>query len=359
MKPKILMFGPIPPPYGGMSVYIKNIIESKLIYIVDLKILNTRVPAFFFKHKEFRIILFIKFLIVYLSNVFIYSFQIIHIHTSANLGFWEKGFFVLISKLLQKKVILHIHGSEFKEFCENSRLKQLIAFILKHSNAVIVLSDIWAKFIYQYSGQKNIITIENGINLEPFYKCESSKDSIKILFVGALGRRKGLFTILESIKNFPELQVPRIKFYIIGKGLSEKEHLEVLNAFKKEKLPNVVFLGELSGEPKYEFYRKSDIFILPSFAEGFPIALLEAMASYLPIVSTKVGGIPDMIHEENGILITPGNYKDLGIAIIKLINSEDLRVVTGSNNRKRVEKYYNLDQMIEKISKLYFKLLHK
>ena len=256
-------------------------------------------------------------------------------------------------------MILHIHGSEFKEFCENSRLKQLIAFILKHSNAVIVLSDIWAKFIYQYSGQKNIITIENGINLEPFYKCESSKDSIKILFVGALGRRKGLFTILESIKNFPELQVPRIKFYIIGKGLSEKEHLEVLNAFKKEKLPNVVFLGELSGEPKYEFYRKSDIFILPSFAEGFPIALLEAMASYLPIVSTKVGGIPDMIHEENGILITPGNYKDLGIAIIKLINSEDLRVVTGSNNRKRVEKYYNLDQMIEKISKLYFKLLHK
>jgi glycosyltransferase involved in cell wall biosynthesis len=98
---------------------------------------------------------------------------------------------------------------------------------------------------------------------------------------------------------------------------------------------------------------------LPSFAEGFPIALLEAMASYLPVVSTKVGGIPDMIHKENGILITPGNSSELAEAIIKLLNSEDLCAEMGNNNRMRVEKYYTIENMIEKISSLYFQLLNK
>ena len=131
MKINVLMFGPIPPPYGGMSVYIQNILESKLVKKVNLKIINTHVPVFYFKYRFFRIVLFLYFFFNFIKMLLSFPIQIVHIHTSANIGFWEKGIFAFISSVFNKKVVLHIHGSEFKEFCEQSKFKNLIIFILK------------------------------------------------------------------------------------------------------------------------------------------------------------------------------------------------------------------------------------
>lgn len=351
------MFGPIPPPYGGMSVYIQNILESKLVKKVNLKIINTHVPVFYFKYRFFRIVLFLYFFFNFIKMLLSFPIQIVHIHTSANIGFWEKGIFAFISSVFNKKVVLHIHGSEFKEFCEQSKFKNLIIFILKRCDQVVVLSNIWQRYFQQSLFQNNLTVVENGINLNPFVKGVKNSKSINILFIGLLGKRKGVYSILKCISKYRELQSPKIQFYLMGKGLSPKDDIEVLRSLNKYDLSNVNLLGELSGFNKYEYLKNSHIFLLPSYAEGFPIAIIEAMASYLPVISTNVGGIPDMIGPENGILVSPGDIEGLRRAIMTLVSNPKLRRTMGNNNRKKVEEYYNIEIMIDKIYNLYKSLI--
>ena len=125
-------------------------------------------------------------------------------------------------------------------------------------------------------------------------------------------------------------------FYIGGNGETEKL-VELINSYSLENI--VEFIGWVSKDKKTEYFNKSDGYILPSYNEGLPISILEAMSYELPIISTNVGGIPEIVDSNNGALIEPGNKKQLKEAIFFAINNPLEFRNRGKESAKRVSKH--------------------
>jgi len=182
---------------------------------------------------------------------------------------------------------------------------------------------------------------------EIFYRNDTCQnDLIKLLYVGNIEKEKGLDALLEAL-NY--LQAKEINFIleIVGEG-PYRSFLE--KKIKKLDLQDKVkFSGAIMfGNELFQKYKSADIFVLPSLSEGIPKVLFEAMAFGLPIVATKVGGIPDVIkHLENGYLVKPGNSIQLAEAINVLIKNSDLRKKIIQNNYVLV-KTCTLEKQVEK-----------
>ena len=130
-----------------------------------------------------------------------------------------------------------------------------------------------------------------------------------LLFLGLLGKNKGIYDLLECIRDHKVEFQGKLKLYIGGNG--EIEHVKQL--IKEYGIADIViFEGWVSGDKKIELLNKSDAYILPSYKEGLPISILEAMSYGMPIISTPVGGIPEIVSNgENGYLVEPGNKEDI------------------------------------------------
>jgi glycosyltransferase involved in cell wall biosynthesis len=128
-------------------------------------------------------------------------------------------------------------------------------------------------------------------------------------------------------------------------------------AAEKGVVSQVTFAGPQYGRDRFHYLQKASIFVLPSFAEGFPVAILEAMAAGLPVVSTHVGGIPDMIHPgENGFLFDPGDVNALADIIESLIPNAGLCGKISMTNHKAAKKY-DINVVADKIGRIYRDLL--
>lgn len=192
--------------------------------------------------------------------------------------------------------------------------------------------------------RKKIVQVYPGIDTTLFAPHKKPKKGISILFVGALAAHKGLDDILAV---FPEIikQFPLVTLTICGKGPMEKEVRE-----KAKKLP-ITFLGQVPYSELPSIYNQADIFCGPSktyanfgvkrWEEYLGYTFLEAMASGLPIVTTKCGAIPEIVGPEN-ICITQGNRGELSRALITLLQDADRRLKIGRCNRKRAGNRFAL-----------------
>ena len=147
---------------------------------------------------------------------------------------------------------------------------------------------------------------------------------------------------MKGIEYEKSGEIDRIKDTCINQGIND----------------HVTFRSGFSNDEKNDLLFGSDIYLLPSYAEGLPISLLEAMAAGLPIISTPVGGIPEVIVEgENGFLITPGDYVDLANKIIKLIETPELRMKIGQKNENKIRDEYDWNIISDKLKNEYRTLL--
>jgi glycosyltransferase involved in cell wall biosynthesis len=119
-------------------------------------------------------------------------------------------------------------------------------------------------------------------------------------------------------------------------------------------------LGWVSDSEKWAIYQKADLLILPSYEEGLPYVIIEAMASGLPIISTPVGGIPEVIKEGiNGFLINPGDYEALANRIIQLVQNKELRLTIGHKNQEDAKNKYAQEQIFLNLENIYNHLMEK
>ena len=353
-KMRILMIGPVPPPFGGgMAAYMDIVLRSKLPDQVLLRTIDTTVAPLYFKYRPLRVFLAMKFVAILMWRLVTFRPDILHVHTSAHAGFWEKAFFVRLGSIFNVPGILHIHGSEFQKFFSESSRKQQIQAAMGRCERVIALSPKWGDFLGSIVPPQRVVVIENGIDLKPFRHRGGANEPVRILFVGTIGERKGLYTILQAIQKSALLKSSRVVFHLLGGETFYGDFEKVTNAFREASVTNAHFPGVVFGEEKYRFFAESDIFILPSFNEGLPIALIEAMASSLPVVSTTVGGIPDLVKSENGFLIEPGDAGGLAEALEKLVSDPELRRTMGRTNRQKVEAEYSADAKMDQLLALY------
>lgn len=313
---------------------------------------------------EYKIAIIFK----YLKSLFELSFfliknksiEIVHIHGAAKGSFFRKYIIFLLTKyLFEKKIIFHCHGSEMEKFYLASPkiVKKLMANFFNRVDLIICLSNSWALFFNDNFKTKKIVVLENIVEeviIKPIK--ENQRDGkIHFLFMGAIGNRKGIFDLLEVIaKNKHEFS-GKMKLIIGGNG--EIKRLE--DFLEYNNLSELVeYRGWVSGELKNKLFQESDVYILPSYNEGLPISILEAMTYGMPVISTNVGGIPEIIFNGvNGCIFNPGDKMAIYDALKLFIDMPILCKEYGNNTLEIVKPYY-AKNVIPKLESIYKELLN-
>ncbi|MBQ8046821.1 MAG: glycosyltransferase family 4 protein [Prevotella sp.] len=283
-----------------------------------------------------------------------HEIKVVHIHGASYRSFWRKAMFVVIAKGMGKKVIYHLHGAEFKTF--EGKHPKSVKMVLGWCDMVIVLSNSWKEWMEaNLSGVKTVV-VPNIVNFPenpPSIQEKNSKD-LNLLFMGALGQRKGIYDLLHVIAEHKAEWDGRICLYVAGNGEVEK----TLKVIKEKALEGIVcYKGWVDGVEKTELLRAADVFVLPSYNEGLPISILEAMSYAKPIISTTVGGIPEIVEsEENGFLVNPGDKDGLYTAISVLLQDVGMRKRMGEHSLHRVQSHFP-ERVAQKLTDVYLSLL--
>ena len=204
--------------------------------------------------------------------------------------------------------------------------------MLRFFDAIVTVSNSTKRDLVKFGAkEEKIYVIPNATEAPKIEKQKYGQDETRLLFVGTCYSRKGLDTLIEAVSF---LKNHRIRVDIVGNLEADRNYVSKLYGLVKEFAidEKVAFHGYAKIEQLWEYYRKADIFVLPSLWEGFGIVFLDAMSFGLPIITTNAGAIPDLVkHEENGLLVKPGNSRALASAIERLAVSPSLRRKLGQN----------------------------
>lgn len=281
-----------------------------------------------------KVIIFFKaYLQFWYWMLFHKEILIVHVHGASDASFWRKRIFINIAKLFDKKVIFHCHGAEFKRF--STQHKEAVSKTLNKCDCIIALSENWKAWFEESFHHNNVIVVKNVIN-EP-HENKTKHDKFVLLFLGRLGKRKGIYDLLNVVTSHKFEFKDKLELILGGDGDINK----ITEFIRKNELNDIVkYKGWVNGKDKIDLFNYADAYILPSYNEGLPISILEAMSYSLPIISTNVGGIPEILEQnKNGFIMNPGDKDSLYYAIHELMNKPDLCKYMGLSSRMKVKEY--------------------
>lgn len=285
--------------------------------------------------------------------------KIIHVNAASDASFWRKRIFINIGKLFKKKIVYHNHGGGFRRF--HSEHPRQVEHTIAKADCVIALSESWRAFFSNELGCRRVEVINNPVS--PPIAVSSPTDSsandlivppMRLLYLGAVTEKKGIYDLLEVLADNRAAYSGVIELLIGGNGEVDKLQRMIVD----KHLKNIVkFQGWVDGEKKTRLLQQADVYILPSYYEGLPVSILEAMAYGKPVISTRVGGIPEIVKDnENGILAEPGDKGALKGAIDRMIESDEMRKSMGERGREMVKPYY-IAEVAAALRTLYSSLL--
>jgi glycosyltransferase involved in cell wall biosynthesis len=354
-KIKLCLISPFPPPYGGISnwstllekhIYIKGNIELFKINISP----NSRVTEGrtlwdrIIKSGISMLKLIYKFKKIIKNN----KPDVVHITTSGKLALIRDILFLYIAKKNSIPTVYHIRFGRIKEIFRKNNLEwKFIYFAMKLSSKVISID----KTTYNLIADKvDTIYIPNPIDISEMPNPKKANSHKFVMYLGWVIKNKGIEELLsawEDINNSWTLKV-------VG-----PYHNDYLNYLKKKyKLKNVVFEGEKDHSVAMKLLNESAIFILPSYTEGFPNVILEAMSLAKPIIATRVGAIPEIL-KDCGFLINPKSEKDIKLSLKELKGNKIKRDLLGEKAYNKVRNNYTLEIIYEKYFDLWMKLKEK
>lgn len=287
--------------------------------------------------------------------------ELVHTHAAMRGSFWRKSWLVLVARFFSVPVIVHLHGSEMKGFYSSRKRfgKWWIRHTLEHADRVVVLSAGWARYIAEIAPMASVAIIPNYSPAVPapvsYVPARKPTGNFVFLFLGALIDRKGIYELLPAFAKL-SAEYPDTELWIGGGG----EYSRVRDMIHERQLNNVKLLGWIDEPTKYQILRNVDAFVLPSKNENLPLALIEAMSAALPIVSTDVGGIPEMlVNGDDAVLVAPGRV-DLLYEALKLVRTDKACSRRMSKNAlKRYQAEFSPEIGLPKIDALYSEMSKK
>lgn len=329
--------------HGGVSAVVNNYYAEGLDRKVDLLYIGTMIDAGKFRKLICAFTAYLRFLIA------LPKMDILHVNMAADASFYRKRFFVDTASLFGKKILIHEHGGDFQNFYykrNNEKGRAAIRKTLDKAQVFVVLSKTWADFFKPIVSEDKIVILENAVPVPPEPK--TSYDDHNLLFLGRLCKEKGIAELFEAIpiaaKRYPDL-----KLYL--GGVWEDNELKKKASELRE---HVEYLGWIGQEQKELYMDKCSIFILPTYFEGQPVSMLEAMAKGMAVISTQVGGIPQILRSgQDGILISPKDSQALAESICNLLGDTDGKRCFGVSARERVVKSYNISKSVKDLVSIY------
>ncbi len=279
---------------------------------------------------------------------------LLHIHLSSRASFWRKLPICVLARLLRYPYMLHLHASEFMAFYEHESgwiAKRLIRHVFDHADIVLALSPEWQQNVATFTSNADIRILPNGVRVAEFLSLRNrNRSTVQLLFLGRLGKRKGIYDLLLALARiravFPE-------FVLVAAGDGETEDVEK-EASRLALAGNVIVPGWIDADRRLELLEQSDIFVLPSHAEGLPMSLLEAMAAGLPVVCSTVGGIPLAVSDgQEGLLVEPGDVDGLGQALARMMQDAAFRAACGQRAFERAKREFSVQTCVHRLLDIY------
>jgi glycosyltransferase involved in cell wall biosynthesis len=353
----ILIIGQVPPPFMGPTVATEIILNSnlkkefKMIHcdISDhrgLNNLSSRDLTNFFLAVKHYITLFKLIILNRPDLVYLPLCQ-------TTLGYYRDIGFILIAKLLRRKLICHLRGGNFKNwYTTSSRFTQCVVRTVQSLvDGQIVLGEKLRYMFEELIPRNRIFVVPNGRDLCFPGPRRAQPDKIRILYLSNFIREKGIFEALEAIEEVHR-QFQDIEF--VAAGETQTEAMADLYKFirKKSSLP-IKILGSVFGQNKSELFSASDIFVFPTYypAEGHPWVIVEAMAAGLPIITTDQGAILESVKNGvNGFIVEKRNPHQIAEKIKFLIEHIDIRKKMGEESRRLYLENFTEERMVERLS---------
>lgn len=274
------------------------------------------------------------------------NYDVVHLVSSASISLAKDIYILRQLKRQNVKTVIHFHFGRIPQLFEKNNWEcRLMKMVLKLADKIVVLDKMSYDTLEKH-GYKNIAKLPNPLSPKISEIIDSNKNvskiSRKILFVGHLYRTKGVFELVEACCKIPNISVTLVGQY---EEIIKNELLSI--AGKKGNTEWIEYTGNIPMEQVISEMKSCDLFVLPTYTEGFPNVIIESMACGCAIVTTPVGAIPEMLEEENGkqygILVPPQNVEKLKEGIEALLNDEMLKTECRKNVAQRVNERYNID----------------
>jgi glycosyltransferase involved in cell wall biosynthesis len=279
---------------------------------------------------------------------------VVHVHAASRASFVRKSIVLLIARLAGCKTIFHLHGGGFRQFATveaGTLMRRWIRHTLEASSVVITLSNGWAGFVRGFAPKARVMVVPNSVPVASASHVQPEPG--RILFLGRLETAKGVFELLGAgallAQRFPEL---RLVFGGEGDAGALRKKAAELGIGERIELP-----GWLGQNERDEQLARASVFCLPSYAEGLPMSMLEAMAAGTAVVASNVGGIPETIVDgDNGLLAPPRDEEALAGRLAQVLGDEALRSRLAQRARVTIEQHYSTEVVCGQLSALYREL---
>ena len=340
---KVLMVGPDRSVRGGVSGMVNNYFDAGLDRMLDLCYIGTMVDGSKCRKLQQAVKAYMRFLVK------LPRYDIVHVNMASDSSYYRKALFVQTARIYHKKIVIHQHGGSFQEFYHqelSERGRRRARRVLSMGDAFLVLGTEWKKFFGPLIGEERITVLPNAVRIPK--KTEKQYGTHRILFLGRLCKAKGIGELFGAVRQLRE-KYPGVHLYLAG--VWEEEELA-----GQMRMPEgcVTETGWIGGDQKQRYLQECDIFVLPSYFEGQPVSVLEAMANGCGVVASRVGDIPDMIVDgKTGFLCRPQDTENLREKLDRLLSDPVLCRTLGENARRKAEEEFSIESNIEQLLKIY------
>lgn len=346
-QPQLIMLGPNLAAKGGMASVANVYRDGGLFDRWSVRYVSTFEEA----GSGRKLWVALCALVVVIRQMLFGQLAGLHIHTASRASFWRKSAFALAAIGFRRPYVLHLHGGMMQEFYAEQcgpLGRKWIGFILRHAASVIVLSPQWAEWLRQICPMANVAVVPNPVRVGQVD--DSRREPGTVLFLGRLEQNKGIYELLDALAIVAR-QFPDVLLLVGGDGETRQVQEK---AGKLGISANVELLGWVNGPQKQDLFKRASVLVLPSYKEGLPMAVLEAMAEGIPVVATAVGGVPYAVRDgSEGLLVNAGDANTLARALIRLLADPALCREMSEAGWRRANELFSIPAVLKQVDALY------
>ena len=346
----VLMVGTSLGVRGGISAVVRGYRDAGLFQRVSLRYVATHVDGSW----RAKLVAALGGYVRMIAELIRMDAPLVHVHFASRASFWRKSVICLLALLWKRPYVLHLHGGEFGKFYDEECggfAKWLARTLLTRAALVLALAELWRVTLTRIAPQARVRVLYNSVPIPgrpP--RAVSAADAERILYSGRLSARKGTFDLITAFARI-SAQFPHARLICAGDG-DVPAATQLAGELGVEE--RVSFSGWIGPEAMRRELSSATIFALPSYAEGMPMALLEAMSWGVAVLSCPVGGIPEVITPDyDGLLVNPGDVGGIERALVKLLGSPTARARLGNAARNTVIERFSQDLAVDTLVAVY------
>jgi glycosyltransferase involved in cell wall biosynthesis len=360
-RPTVLLLGPHLGAISGVSAHVGSLLRSQLgeSFLLDHFVIGSEGRRESTLGRAWRLFTSVFQFAGTLRRV---RPAIVHLNTSLNAGaFWRDLVYLLLARGTGSRVLYQVHGGKLpREFLGRTPMMQsLLRRILSLPDVIVVLAEQELRAYREFVPGQQVLLIANAVDCQPYRALRRAhagrEGPLRLVYLGRLAREKGLYELLEAVAAACDAGVA-LHLTLVGSGPEEQglRQATALHLLNRE----VTFAGAAFGVDKAQRLASSDVFVLPSYGEGLPYALLEGMAAGNAVIATAVGAIPDIVVPGvHGRLVEPRDPSAIASAICGMAGDCEAMARMQAASAQLIASRYSPERFLARFQDLYESLV--